>query len=135
MASGVLCTYTNIAIKDVIGRQISHDFPITELSCDNVSLMEESYNLLSKISSRLTPWHEKKGSGVSIDQKSGYECLFIRSINAGLATRFARERSMYREQVIGSLPKPKKIIDADNDLLARVEILEKKVAALEANKK
>lgn len=133
MSSNLLSAYTNIAIKDVIGKPVSHEFKVTDLSYNNILVMEELFNTLSKISSKLMPWHDKKGTAVYLEQKNGTECLFVRGINAGLNSRFARERANYMKKPSA----PVKLLQPDleenelKSILTRIDSLEKRMDDIE----
>jgi len=132
MAANSLSAFTNIAIKDVIGKQVSHEFKISDLSYNNVCLIEELGCLLAKIGPKVPAWHDKKG-GVFLDQKSGSECLFIRGINASINGRFAQEKYAFRKipvvSVGGSSSGDSSGESNQND---NVEYLKQKIKLLES---
>jgi len=135
MAANSLSAFTNIAIKDVIGKQVSHEFKISDLSYNNVCLIEELGCLLAKIGPKVLAWHDKKG-GVFLDQKPGSECLFIRGINASINGRFAQEKYAFRKipvvSVGGSGSSDSRSSDSESNQNDNVEYLKQKIKLLES---
>jgi hypothetical protein len=130
----ILNTYTNIAAKEVLNKNTVHDFPISDLSYNNILLMQEVFNTYAKISMRMLPNIDKNGR-LSIEPRMGTTDYSIRSANAKLNSRFTEERLAYRKPMAAATPTSVSVGGgADGQLLARLIALEKRVTILENEK-